>query len=261
MVSATRRRGGARASRSGVYAKPEALAGLALRFGTGRVQSWATPWFATVTSVSALTLWLTGLSASGKSTLARAVAEALRQKGGACRILDGDELRRGLCSDLGYSRATRRENVRRVAEACRLLNQAGIPVVVALISPYRDDRQMARGIIGAETFREVWIAAPLEVCERRDPKGLYRRARTGELPGFTGIDDPSEAPASPPCWASAARNPFSDRAAAATSAVPNCVKLRGALVPRPGASGSSALTVPLCLLWARQRLFRQCHHA
>lgn len=144
-----------------------------------------------------LTLWLTGLPASGKSTLAVGVAAALERVGLPYKIIDGDELRRGLCSDLGYSREDRRENIRRAAEVCRLLNSAGVLAIAALISPYRADREAARRIIGQEAFREVWLNAPLAICEQRDPKGLYRKARTGELNDFTGVSAPYEPPESP----------------------------------------------------------------
>lgn len=110
----------------------------------------------------------------------------------ACKIIDGDELRRGLCADLDYSRADRRENIRRAAEVCRILNAARVIAVTALISPYCEDREMARRIIGKDAFLEVWLSAPLATCEQRDPKGLYRKARTGQIEGFTGIDDPYE---------------------------------------------------------------------
>lgn len=148
-------------------------------------------------SGSALTLWLTGLSASGKSTLAQGLAERLLSRGLHCKVIDGDELRRGLCADLGFSRADRRENIRRVAEICRILNSAGVIAIAALISPYRDDRELARKIVGDAAFREVWIAASLEACEARDPKGLYRKARAGKIATFTGISDPYEPPLVP----------------------------------------------------------------
>jgi adenylylsulfate kinase len=143
------------------------------------------------------TIWLTGLSASGKSTLAQALKDTLSGLDKPCRIIDGDELRRGLCADLGFSRADRRENIRRAAEVCYQLNLADVAVVAALISPYREDREMARQIIGEERFIEVHLDTPLEVCEQRDPRGLYRRARAGEIPTFTGISDPYEAPEAP----------------------------------------------------------------
>lgn len=146
---------------------------------------------------SALTLWMTGLSASGKSTLAEGVAARLLNRGLHCKVIDGDELRRGLCADLGFSRADRRENIRRVAEICRILNSAGVIAIAALISPYRDDRESARQIIGDAAFREVWVAAPLDACEARDPKGLYRKAPAGDIATFTGISDPYEPPLAP----------------------------------------------------------------
>lgn len=144
-----------------------------------------------------LTIWLTGLSGAGKSTLSRLLHEALRLQGRASCVLDGDALRSGLCRDLGFSEADRHENIRRVAEVARLMNGAGVTVIGALISPLARDRAMAREIIGAHQFLEVHVATSLAVCEARDPKGLYRKARAGQLPGFTGIDSSYEAPATP----------------------------------------------------------------
>jgi len=140
------------------------------------------------------TLWLTGLSGSGKTTLALALAHTLRKMGQACAVVDGDVLRRGLCSDLGFSPAHRSENNRRAAELARTLNQAGLIAIVALISPLTVDRERARSIIGRHAMVEVYVACPLASCEARDPKGLYKRARAGELANFTGIDAPYEAP-------------------------------------------------------------------
>jgi adenylyl-sulfate kinase len=141
-----------------------------------------------------VTLWLTGLSGSGKSTLASALELRLTEGGHACYRLDGDNLRHGLNRDLGFSPEDRRENIRRAAEVARLMNDAGLVVVTAFISPYREDRVVAREIIGAGRFVEVYLSASLATCEARDPKGLYARARRGELAGFTGIDAPYEAP-------------------------------------------------------------------
>ena len=145
----------------------------------------------------AKTIWLTGLSGAGKSTLARALEQALLSRGHHCAVLDGDELRRSLCSDLGFSAADRRENIRRVAEVAHLLNRAGVLALVALISPMATDRAQARQIIGEDAMIEVHVATPLAVCESRDPKGLYKRARAGEIANFTGIGAPYEAPQAP----------------------------------------------------------------
>ncbi len=141
-----------------------------------------------------LVLWFTGLSGAGKSTLAQAVAQELHAHALRCFVLDGDVLRQGLNRDLGYTPADRSENMRRVAEVARLMSQAGLVVLVALISPYRKDRTQARAIIGPENFLEVFVDTPLSVCEARDPKGLYQLARQGKLPHLSGIGDPYEPP-------------------------------------------------------------------
>ncbi|MCU0781631.1 MAG: sulfate adenylyltransferase subunit CysN [Akkermansiaceae bacterium] len=143
------------------------------------------------------TIWLTGLSGSGKSAISQALERVLTGWGRLTLVLDGDNLRHGLTRDLGFSAADRAENIRRVAEVARLLNDAGVLVITALISPYRKDRETAREIIGAECFHDVFVDTPLEVCEQRDTKGLYQKARAGLIPRFTGISDPYEAPAAP----------------------------------------------------------------
>jgi len=142
-------------------------------------------------------LWLTGLSGAGKSTLANALKKALRARGVRVSILDGDNLRRGLNRDLGYTDADRAENIRRVGEVAKLMIDAGLIVLVALISPFRADRRKARELFEPGEFVEVHVSAPLKVCEMRDPKGLYRKARAGEIPDFTGISSPYEAPEAP----------------------------------------------------------------
>lgn len=142
-------------------------------------------------------LWLTGLSGAGKSTLASALHERLQAQGLASVVLDGDAVRAGLCKGLGFSPEDRRENIRRVAEVAKLMREAGLVVICALISPLRADRAMAREIVGADHFREVHVATPLAVCERRDPKGLYRNARAQALTQFTGVSAPYEEPPTP----------------------------------------------------------------
>jgi len=142
-------------------------------------------------------LWLTGLSGAGKSTIAGKLARKLIGLGRNVCVLDGDVVRCGLCSDLDFSPGDRKENIRRVAEVAKLFADAGVICVVALISPYRFDRQMARRIAGRNPFVEIHVNAPLEVCERRDPKGLYARARTGQIKHFTGISAPYEPPEKP----------------------------------------------------------------
>ncbi|MGQ7935428.1 adenylyl-sulfate kinase [Paraburkholderia sp. D1E] len=149
---------------------------------------------------SPATLWMTGLSAAGKTTLAQALEAALAALGIAVAVLDGDVVRQQLSRDLGFSREDRSENIRRVAERCRQLNDAETWAIAALISPFRRDRELARQTVGEARFFEVYVATSLTVCEARDPKGLYRRARAGEIANFTGINDPYEAPLNPDLW-------------------------------------------------------------
>jgi adenylylsulfate kinase len=144
-----------------------------------------------------VTVWLTGLSASGKSTLAFALERALVDQGRACYVLDGDNVRHGLNRNLGFSHEDRTENIRRIAEVARLMNDAGLIVITSFISPYRTDRSAAREVIGATSFREVFVSTSLAVCESRDPKGLYTKARAGQVAEFTGVSSPYEAPDSP----------------------------------------------------------------
>jgi bifunctional enzyme CysN/CysC len=145
------------------------------------------------------TVWLTGLSGSGKSTVAAEVERVLVASGRPAYVLDGDNLRHGLNADLGFGDDDRAENVRRVAEVARLLADAGVVALVPVISPFRTGRERARAAHEAAgvPFLEVFVDTPIEECERRDPKGLYAKARAGELPGFTGIDSPYEPPTSP----------------------------------------------------------------
>lgn len=141
-------------------------------------------------------LWFTGLSGSGKSTLAQAVEEGLYQLGYHTFVLDGDNVRHGLCADLGFSDKDREENIRRVGEIAKLFVEAGIIVLTAFISPFISDRARARNLVGND-FIEIHCNCPLEVCEQRDVKGLYRRARAGEIKEFTGISSPYEVPKNP----------------------------------------------------------------
>ena len=140
------------------------------------------------------TLWLTGLSGAGKTSIALALAQALKAQGRAATVLDGDQLRHGLNRDLGFSPQDRHENIRRTAEVARLMNEAGLTVIAAFISPYRSDRAMAGAIIGPERYIEVHVSTPLAVCEARDVKGLYAKARGGQLAQFTGVSAPYEEP-------------------------------------------------------------------
>ena len=143
-------------------------------------------------------LWFTGLSGAGKSTLASRLEERLYEEGYSTYILDGDNVRHGLNRDLGFSPEDRTENIRRVGEVARLFADAGVLVATAFISPYREDRDQVRSIMERELdFVEIFVSCPVEVCEERDPKGLYRKARAGEIRNFTGIDAPYEEPESP----------------------------------------------------------------
>lgn len=144
-----------------------------------------------------MTLWFTGLSGSGKSTVAVAMEKALAGKGIFCRIIDGDNVRCGLNAGLGFSAEDRKENIRRVAEVCKLFTQTGIVTLATFISPTRELRGMAKEIIGEDDFIEVYVSTPIEECERRDVKGLYAKARRGEIKEFTGVSSPFEAPLSP----------------------------------------------------------------
>lgn len=146
---------------------------------------------------TAQTLWFTGLSGAGKSTLAYALELALHRAGRAVYVLDGDNIRHGLNRDLGFSPEARQENIRRIAEVARLMNDAGLIVLTAFISPFAEDRAQARTIIGPQAFREIYVSTPLPICEARDPKGLYRLARSGQLPQFTGVSSPYEPPPAP----------------------------------------------------------------
>jgi len=146
---------------------------------------------------NAATIWFTGLSASGKSTLAYEAERRLHDLGHASFVLDGDNIRHGLSRDLDFSPEGRKENIRRIAEVAKLFNDAGIVMITAFISPYRSDREVAREILGPDRFIEAHVAADLAVCEGRDPRGLYRKARAGEIPEFTGISAPYEAPENP----------------------------------------------------------------
>jgi len=151
----------------------------------------------TMLDQTGVTVWMTGLSASGKSTIARELEKELMAQGHLCCILDGDNVRHGLNRDLGFSMDDRKENIRRIAEVATLMNAAGVIVITSFISPYRLDRQSARSVIGDESFIEAFIDAPIEICEQRDPKGLYKKARAGEIQQFTGVSDAYEAPQNP----------------------------------------------------------------
>lgn len=143
----------------------------------------------------AFVVWITGLSGAGKTTLACALEEELFNRNCKTLLLDGDNLRRGLCRDLGFSREDRQENLRRAAESSKLMLDAGLIVIAAFITPLKADRELVRNIIGEQDYIQIYCQCPLSACEARDVKGLYKRARKGEIPGFTGIDSPYEIPA------------------------------------------------------------------
>lgn len=153
-------------------------------------------------------IWFTGLSGSGKSTIALGVERELHQRGLLCRILDGDNIRTGINAGLGFSAEDRHENIRRIAEVGKLFVETGIITLAAFVSPTNEYRQLARDIIGAEDFLEIYVSTPLEVCERRDVKGLYARARRGEVKDFTGISAPFEAPEHPALCIDTSRQPL-----------------------------------------------------
>ncbi|PKB86288.1 adenylyl-sulfate kinase [Ewingella americana] len=142
-------------------------------------------------------LWFTGLSGSGKSTVAGALEQALHAIGVSTYLLDGDNVRHGLCRDLGFSDDDRRENIRRVGEVAKLMVDAGLVVLTAFISPHRAERDMVRDLLDKNQFIEIFVDTPLAICEARDPKGLYKKARAGELKNFTGIDSVYQAPEAP----------------------------------------------------------------
>lgn len=150
-----------------------------------------------VTGHRGAVLWFTGLSGSGKSTLAHELDRRLNERGLHTYVLDGDNVRSGLNSDLGFSAEDREENIRRIGEVARLFADAGILTITAFISPYRRDRDRARALLPQGRFVEIYVECPLEVAEERDPKGLYKKARAGEIEKFTGVDDPYEEPAEP----------------------------------------------------------------
>ena len=139
-------------------------------------------------------LWFTGLSGAGKSTISSQVEAALHEKGVLTMVLDGDNIRHGLCSDLGFSEQDRQENIRRIGETAKLFMESGVVILTAFISPFRSDRQIARGLVNSEDFSEIYVECPLDICEERDIKGLYAKARKGEINNFTGISSPYEVP-------------------------------------------------------------------
>ncbi len=155
-------------------------------------------------------LWFTGLSGAGKSTLAHAVEDYLHKHGIRTYVLDGDNIRKGLCKDLGFSDADRTENIRRIGEVSKLMLDAGIVVMTAFISPFIKDRQIVRELVKDGDFIEIYCKASLDVCEQRDPKGLYKKARAGQIPEFTGISSPYEEPKNPELVLETGNRPIED---------------------------------------------------
>ena len=148
-------------------------------------------------SHKSIVIWFTGLSGAGKSTLAHTVEERLHQKGCRTIVLDGDNVRHGLCGDLGFSSQDRKENIRRIGETAKLMMEGGLIAMTAFISPFRIDRELVRNIVPHGDFLEIYCKASLETCEERDVKGLYKKARSGEIKNYTGIDSPYEPPNNP----------------------------------------------------------------
>lgn len=158
-------------------------------------------------------LWFTGLSGSGKSTLANALDSELHGRGIKTVLLDGDNVRHGLCGDLGFSADDRHENLRRIAEVAKLMADTGLVVLTAFVSPYRSDRDRARAIVGLERFAEIYVDAPIEVCATRDVKGLYAKAQAGLITDFTGVNSPYEAPLAPELTVASGSEPLTKSAA------------------------------------------------
>ncbi len=173
------------------------------------------------------TVWFTGLSGSGKSTIAVAVEKALLGRGVRAFVLDGDNIRHGLNKNLGFSPSDRTENIRRIGEVAKLFTDAGVVALTAFISPYRADRDQARAVMQPGDFIEVLVDCPLEVCEQRDVKGLYQKARAGQIPEFTGISAPYESPLSPELTIRTHTQPAEESA----QQVLSCLEARG-IVPR-----------------------------
>lgn len=155
-------------------------------------------------------VWFTGLSGSGKSTLAHAVEEELYRLGCRTFVFDGDNVRHGLCGDLGFSERDREENIRRIGEMAKLFLEAGVIALTAFISPFAKDRRKVRALVGAGNFVEVYCRCPIEICEQRDTKGLYRRARKGEIPEFTGVSSPYEVPENPELAVATGETPLAE---------------------------------------------------
>jgi adenylyl-sulfate kinase len=210
-------------------------------------------------------VYLTGLSGAGKSTLAGRLEQRLDAAGVRACVLDGDALRAGLCTDLGYDDADRVENMRRVTEVARLMVDAGMVVITALIAPFRAEREAARARFGPGEFMEVFVDAPLAVCEARDPKGLYRRARRGEIARFTGIDSAYEPPPAADLRVDAARCTPDEAATAVLARMAELGLLQGSRASRsrssPSTAGASAPVhtaagEPSCKPWAGRRAAR-----
>jgi len=182
-----------------------------------------------ISGYKSCTIWMTGLPASGKSTLAVALEKALWERGIHSFVLDGDNIRHGLNKDLGFSPEDRVENIRRIGEVAKLFTAAGVINITAFISPYRVDREQARSLVEAGEFLEVFVDCPVEECERRDPKGHYKKARAGEIREFTGVSAPYEAPLNPEMTVYTARHSEAD----CVSAILEYLEAKGYVQPAP----------------------------
>jgi adenylylsulfate kinase len=187
-------------------------------------------------------LWFTGLSGSGKSTIAHALEESLHQQGLRTYVFDGDNVRHGLCADLGFSKEDRAENIRRIGEMVKLFTNGGVISLTAFISPFAVDRERVRAIVGADSFLEVYCQCPIEVCEARDVKGLYRKARAGQIKEFTGVSSPYEEPHAPDLVLETSRLSVED----SVDGIIALLVERGLIPSRPGSlswlAGGASLT-------------------
>ena len=176
---------------------------------------------------NSLVVWITGLSGAGKSTLANSIEKELFQQGIKTMILDGDNVRNGLNNNLGFTTEDRTENIRRIAETAKLFLESGTVVIASFISPFEENRRTVRSIVGEENYFEIFVNTPLEICEKRDPKGLYEKARKGELKEFTGVTSPYEIPIKPNFTINTASTEFTTKLAELNAVLRNKITLHG----------------------------------